>query len=76
MEFKIAKLDTMASLITILATAFLIAFAIFFPAKNIPFGWVFSLLMISIVLFSYLLSPRRYYIQGGNFVIEKWWAKR
>lgn len=27
--------------------------------------------MISIVLFSYLLSPSRYYIQGGNFVIEK-----
>ncbi len=71
MEFKIAKLDTIASLITIVVTVFLIAFAIFFSAKNIPFGWVFSLLMISIVLFSYLLSPHKYYIQGGNFVIEK-----
>lgn len=71
MEFKIAKLDTMASLITIVVTVFLIAFAIFFPAKKIPFGWVFSLLMISIVLFSYLLSPHKYYIQSGNFVIEK-----
>lgn len=71
MEFKLAKLDTMATIITIITTVFLVALTIFFLVKTESFGWIFSLMMISILVISYLLSPKRYYIQGGNFVIEK-----
>jgi len=71
MEFKPAKLDTLALIISTITTIFLILFSIFFILKGIPYGWIFSLLMISIVVISYLLSPKTYYIQGGNFVIEK-----
>ncbi len=71
MEFKPAKLDTFELLISIITTAFLIFFSIIFITKPIPYGWIIVILLISIPVFSFLLSPKSYYIQGGNFIIEK-----
>ncbi|GAI69035.1 unnamed protein product, partial [marine sediment metagenome] len=41
MEFKIAKLDKMAIVVSIAATVFLIGLSIFFIIK-VPFGWAFA----------------------------------
>ncbi len=71
MEFKPAKLDPIALLTSIITGTVLIFFSLFFLVKQIPFGWLFSLLMVAIIIISYLLSPKTYYIQGGSFVIEK-----
>lgn len=70
MEFKTAKLDTQATIISILTTTFLVGLSFFFIIK-VPFGWIFAILMMSIVVCSYLLSPQKYYLAGGNFIIEK-----
>lgn len=43
----------------------------YFVKKVVPYGWIFALLIISIIVLSFLLSPKSYYIQGGNFIIEK-----
>ncbi len=71
MEFKPAKLDTTALLISIVTTVFLVLFSMFFILRQIPYGWIFAVLMVGIPFVSYLLSPGNYYIQGGNFVIQK-----
>jgi len=71
MEFRPAKLDKFATLISVITTTLLVLLSIFFITKPIPYGWVFAILMISIVFISFLLSPKSYYIQGGNFIIEK-----
>jgi hypothetical protein len=71
MEFRPAKLDKFLLLISIITTASLIFFSIIFITKPIPYTWIFVILLISIPAFSFLLSPKTYYIQGGNFIIEK-----
>ncbi len=71
MEFKPAKLDKLALIISIITTTLLVLLSIFFVTKPIPYGWVFAIVMMSIVIISFLLSPKTYYIQGGNFIIEK-----
>ncbi|MGB9720496.1 MAG: PH domain-containing protein [bacterium] len=71
MELKTAKLDTLAMIISFITSAFIISLSLFFLMKNIPFAWFFCLLMISIIVISYLLSPKTYYIEGGAFVVEK-----
>lgn len=71
MEFKPAKLDRLSSLISIITTGFLLFLSISFIQKGIPYGWIFSSGIMSIVIISYLLSPKRYYIHGGEFIIEK-----
>ncbi|MEO0205874.1 MAG: PH domain-containing protein [candidate division WOR-3 bacterium] len=71
MEFRPAKLDTLAKIISVTSTAFMISLCLVFLIRNLPFAWFFCLLMISIIVISYLLSPKTYYIEGGTFVIEK-----
>ena len=70
MEFKRAKLDTPALITTSLVTVLLAGLAIFFVTLE-PFGWVFSVICLSIITLSYLLSPAKYYIQGSDLVIKK-----
>ncbi|MEO0227660.1 MAG: DUF1648 domain-containing protein [candidate division WOR-3 bacterium] len=76
MEFRPARLDTLSMIISIITSVLLIGLSFFFILNRIPYGSVFALLMISIVLISYLLSPKNYYIQGGYFVIEKFIGKK
>jgi len=70
MEFKVARLDRVATIISILTTGFLIGLSISFIMK-MPYGWIFAILMMSIVVITYLLSPKRYYFEGSKFIIEK-----
>jgi hypothetical protein len=70
MEFKTARLDKLARILTVCVTVLLVGLSVFFIIK-VPYGWLFAVLMISIILFSYLLSPARYYFEGGRLVIEK-----
>lgn len=71
MVFKPARLDTLSSVTSIITTILLIGLSFFFLVNRIPYGWSLSLLLISIVLVSYLLSPKIYYIHGRHFIIEK-----
>lgn len=70
MEFKTAKLDSIATLISIIVTTLLLGLSIFFIIK-VPYGWAFATLMMLIIVISYLLSPKRYYIEGSKLVIKK-----
>ncbi len=70
MEFKTARLDRTAFFVTTFVTALLAALAIFFIIK-VPYGWVFTLLMIAIIAGCYLWSPARYRFDGARLVIEK-----
>jgi hypothetical protein len=70
MEFKITKLDTPALIITCLVTILLAGLAIFFLSLA-PFGWIFSVISVSIIALSYLLSPARYSFQGTDLIIRK-----
>ena len=70
MEFKTAKLDRLARILTACVTLLLIGLSVFFIIK-VPYGWLFAILMMSIILFSYLLSPACYFFEGGKLVIEK-----
>jgi hypothetical protein len=75
MEFCIAKLDKGATALTVAVTVLLSALAIFFIVA-VPYGWIFAILMFSIILFSYLLSPAGYVIEGGNLIIQKTIGRR
>lgn len=70
MEFKIARLDKLATTLTIFVTILLVGLSIFFILK-VPHGWIFAILMLSIVFVSYLLSPVKYYFLGSKLVIQK-----
>lgn len=70
MEFEVAKLDRTATTVSIATTAFLIILSIFFIVK-VPFGWLFAVLMISIPLICYLLSPKKIVFKGSILIIEK-----
>ena len=70
MEFKTAKLDKMAIVVSIAATVFLIGLSIFFIIK-VPFGWAFAIFMMFVIIISYLLSPKNYSFEGANLIIEK-----
>lgn len=75
MTFKAAKLDKISLTVTILVSAFLIILSLFFLIK-VPFGWAFAIMMMLILLIAYLLSPKQYYFEGPNLVIEKVIGKR
>ena len=70
MEFKTARLDTLATIISIFVTTLLVGLSIMFISK-VPYGWIGSVIMVLIVLISYLLSPKRYFFEGSKFIIEK-----
>ena len=70
MEFKISKLDRTGTIITASVTFFLIALSVFFILEG-PYGWVFAILMLSVIALSYLLSPSKYSIEGGSLIIWK-----
>lgn len=75
MEFKIAKLDRIATGVSIFTTVLLVGMAVFYCIK-VPYGLVFAMGMMLILIISYLLSPRRYIFEGSNLVIEKVIGKR
>jgi hypothetical protein len=70
MEFKIAKLDKMATIVTASVAVLLIGLSVFF-IHQVPYGWVFAAVMLFIIVFSYLLSPSNYFIEGGKLIIRK-----
>jgi hypothetical protein len=70
MIFKPARLDTLATIITYLTSGFLICLSLFFVLE-VPHGWIFSTIIMLIVIISYLLSPNRYAFEGTKFIIEK-----
>ncbi|MGB3478105.1 MAG: PH domain-containing protein, partial [bacterium] len=70
MEFKVAKLDRTATIVSIVTTAFLTVLSIFFVVK-VPLGWLFAIFMMLIPLCCYLLSPKRYVFKGSALIIEK-----
>jgi hypothetical protein len=70
MIFKPAPLDTLATIITYLTSGFLICLSLFFVFE-VPYGWIFSIIMVLIVIVSYLLSPKTYAFEGAKFIIEK-----
>jgi hypothetical protein len=75
MEFRLSRLDKGATITTIFVTALLVALSAFFIIK-VPYGWVVAILMMSIIVFSYLLSPTKYQFDGSRFVIQKVIGKR
>jgi hypothetical protein len=70
MEFKTARLNTVALIITVLTSVLLIGLSIFFSIL-VPVGWIFALLMIGFLVACYALSPQKYVILGGMLTIEK-----
>jgi hypothetical protein len=70
MEFKTAKLDITAVVISVLTTALIIVMSAFFIIK-VPVGLVFAAGLICIPLFSYLLAPRCCRFEGSKLFIEK-----
>src|SRR4030042_4675561 len=70
MEFKTAPLDTASRIVTIFVILLMIVMSFFFYIK-VPHGIFFILLFISIPLISYLLAPKKYYIDCCNIIIEK-----
>jgi len=69
-EFKAAKLNTVALVVTVLVSVLLIGLSIFFVIM-VPVGWLFALGMIGLLIACYALSPKRYVILGDMFTIEK-----
>lgn len=70
MEFRSAKLNTIALVVTIFVSVMLIGLSIFFIMK-VPVGWIFALGMIGLLIACYALSPQKYVILGGVLTIEK-----
>jgi hypothetical protein len=70
MEFKPARLDRPASIITVLTVVLLTAMSALF-IMNVPKGWGFALFSMGLVLGCYLFSVKSYRFEGGNLVIEK-----
>ncbi len=70
MEFKTARLDRAATFISIIVSALLVGISIFFLIM-ISSGWVFSILMIIIIVCCYALSPKRYVFKERQLIIEK-----
>jgi hypothetical protein len=75
MKFQPARLDTTATIVSVVVSTLLIGFSVFFLIK-VPFGWTFAVLMIAIIAVSFLLRPKRYYFQRGNLIIEKMIGKK
>lgn len=70
MEFKVAKLDRTATIVSIVTTAFLTILSIFFVVK-VPLGRLFAIFMMFIPLCCYLLSPKKFIFKGSTLIIEK-----
>jgi hypothetical protein len=74
-EFRIAKLDRTSIAISGVVAVLLLGLTVFFLTE-IPNGWIFSILMILILLGSYVLSPRTYYFEGSRLIIEKFIGRK
>ncbi len=70
MEFRSAKLDRGARILTCVVTVLLVGLATFFMLA-VPFGWIFALLVVSIIVITYLWSPKRIIISDTSLTIEK-----
>jgi hypothetical protein len=70
MEFRVARLDRPALITTLAVTILLLGLATFFIIK-VPYGWIFAIGMLAIILLSYLMSPKKYSLHGGTLVIHK-----
>jgi len=70
MDFKPARLDRPALIITVLTAVLLAVMSIIFILK-IPYGWIAALFLMGIVLGCYLWSVKKYHFEDGNLIIEK-----
>jgi uncharacterized membrane protein len=70
MDFKVSRLDRPALIVTLAVSILLIGLATFFIIK-VPFGWMFAVGMLAIILVCYLLSPKYYSLREGKLVIQK-----
>lgn len=70
MEFRTARLNTLALVITIIVSALLIGLSLFFIIE-VPIGWIFAIGMMSLLIICYALSPKRLVLRGGMLSIEK-----
>lgn len=70
MEFKVARLDRPALIITLVVSILLICLATFFIIE-VPYGWTFAIGMLAIILICYLLSPKTYALYEGKLIIQK-----
>lgn len=75
MEFKVARLDTLATIATGLVTMLFVCLTIFF-SMTMPYGALFSIPLLLILVVTYLLSPKRYLFEGSKLIIEKVIGKR
>jgi hypothetical protein len=70
MEFKTARLNTAALVITIVVSALLIGLSLIMIIK-VPIGWIFAIGMMSLLIICYALSPKQFVLRGGMLSIEK-----
>ncbi len=70
MEFGSAKLDRGARILTWLVTVLLVGLATFFILV-VPFGWIFALFAMLIIVITYLWSPKKVIISDTSLTIEK-----
>ncbi|UCG92169.1 MAG: DUF1648 domain-containing protein [candidate division WOR-3 bacterium] len=75
MEFKAARLDTVATIATGFVTTLFVGLTIFF-SMTMPYGAIFSIPLLIILVVTYLLSPKRYLFEGSKLIIEKVIGKR
>jgi hypothetical protein len=71
MDFKPARLDLTAAIISSGVTLFITGLSLFFIIK-LPYGWAFAVFMELIVIGSFALSPKKYSLRNGSLVIEKY----
>jgi hypothetical protein len=70
MEFRTAKLDRGARILTCCVTVLLVGLATLFLLL-VPFGWIFAVFMMLIIAVAYLLSPKRVIFSSTTLIIEK-----
>ena len=75
MEFRSAKLDRGARILTCVVVAFLVGLGTLFIFVA-PFGWIFALIAMSIIVITYLWSPKRIIISDTSLIIEKHIGKK
>lgn len=70
MDFKSARLDRGARILTWVVTVFVAGLAALFLFL-VPFGWIFSIFMVVLITVTYLLSPKRITLSDTVMTIEK-----
>jgi hypothetical protein len=69
MHFRPTRLDLPALITTLLVSILLVGLSAFF--LTLPYGWIFSIIMLLFILVSYLFSPAKYYLTGSHLIVQK-----